>query len=73
MTEPKFGTIDRWMDLTSMGRRATYGALGRGDLHAVKCGSRTLIDIEAGLTWLRSLPPAVIRPSRPRAAEQHAA
>jgi hypothetical protein len=44
-----------------MRRSATYNALGRGDLKAIKVGARTLIDVEAGLAWLRSLPPAQIR------------
>jgi hypothetical protein len=49
-----------------MSRTATYNALGRGDLKAIKVGSRTLIDVDAGLAWLRSLPSAQIR--APKAA-----
>jgi hypothetical protein len=41
-----------------MGRSVVYEALARGDLRAVKCGARTLIDVDHGLAWLRSLPPA---------------
>lgn len=63
---PKFGTIDTWMTLSGMGRRATYDALGHGHLKAVKAGTRTLIKIEEGLAWLESLPPANIRPQKPR-------
>jgi hypothetical protein len=63
---PKFTTIDGWLKLSGMGRRAVYDAMGRGDLRGVKCGSRTLIDCEAGLAWLNSLPPATIRPPRER-------
>jgi hypothetical protein len=48
-----------------MSRTATYNALGRGDLEAVKLGGRTLLDVEVGLAWLRSLPPAQIRAPRP--------
>jgi hypothetical protein len=29
-------------------------ALGRGDLKAIKYGTRTPIDVEAGLAWLAS-------------------
>jgi hypothetical protein len=47
-----------------MSRTATYYALGRGDLRAIKIGNRTLIDVEAGLAWLRSLPSASYQ-SRP--------
>jgi hypothetical protein len=59
---PKFCTIEHWLALTGMGRRATYDAMGRGDLRAVKAGTRTLIDVEKGLAWINSLPPAQIRP-----------
>lgn len=61
---PRFCTIDRWLAMTGMGRRATYDAMGRGDLRAVKAGTRTLIDVDKGLAWINSLPPAQIRPQR---------
>jgi hypothetical protein len=35
-------------------------ALGRGDLKATKYGTRTPIDVEAGLAWLASMPQACI-------------
>ena len=38
--------------------------LGRGDLRAIKAGTRTLIDVEHGLADMRSLPPAKIRAPR---------
>lgn len=63
---PKFCTIDHWLVISGMGRRATYDRLGSGDLKAVKQGTRTLIDVDAGLAWLRSLPPAQIRAQKPR-------
>ena len=63
---PKFCTIDGWLALSGMGRRATYDKLGTGELKAVKVGARTLIDCEAGLAWLRSRPAAVIRAPRQR-------
>ncbi len=59
---PKFTSIPQWCALSGMSRTGTYNALGRGDLRAVKCGDRTLIDVEAGLAWLRSLPAAQISP-----------
>jgi hypothetical protein len=65
---PKFGSIDTWCLLSGMGRRATYDALGHGNLKAVKAGTRTLINIEKGLAWLESLPAAQIRPQKPRKA-----
>jgi hypothetical protein len=65
---PRFATIDRFCALTSMSRRVVYDELGRGNLKAVKVGTRTLIDVEAGLSWLRSRPAAVIRTPKPRNA-----
>jgi hypothetical protein len=67
---PAYCTIDAWLDLSGMGRRSTYDYLGTGELKAIKVGSRTLIDVQTGLLWLRSRPAAVIRAPRPR---QHVA
>jgi hypothetical protein len=58
---PKFAPIRQWCAISGMSRTATYNALGHGDLKAVKLGRRTLLDVEVGLAWLRSLPPAQIR------------
>jgi hypothetical protein len=63
---PKFATIDNWCTISGMGRRSVYDELGRANLKAVKVGTRTLIDVDAGLAWLRSRPPAVIRAPRRR-------
>lgn len=61
---PAFATIDNWCAISGMGRRSTYDAVGRGDLRAIKAGTRTLIDVEHGLAYMRSLPPAKIRAPR---------
>jgi hypothetical protein len=66
MPNPKFAPLPQWCALSGMSRTASYNALGRGDLKAIKVGTRTLIDVDAGLAWLRSLPAAQIR--APRAA-----
>jgi hypothetical protein len=66
MPTPMYAPLPQWCAISGMSRTATYNALGRGDLKAIKIGSRTLLDVEAGLAWLRSLPAAQIRP--PRAA-----
>lgn len=63
---PRYTTLEGWRDLTGMSRSGTYRALAAGHLTAIKCGSRTLIDAEAGLAWLASLPAAEFR--APRAA-----
>lgn len=70
---PAFTTVEGWMALTGMGRRATYDALGLGQIRAIKRGARTLIDVDHGLAWLRSLPPAKIRAPRSRDTIPHTA
>jgi hypothetical protein len=59
--EPKYAPLQAWCAISGMSRTSSYNALGRGDLRAIKLGSRTLIDVDAGLNWLRSLPAAKIR------------
>ncbi len=46
--ELKFAAIPTWCAISGLSRTGTYHALGRGDLKAIKVGSRTLIDVEAG-------------------------
>jgi hypothetical protein len=53
--------------LSGMGRRFTYERLTDGSLRAKKMGSKTLIDVEYGLNWLRSLPDAAFASPRRRA------
>jgi hypothetical protein len=54
------------MELSGMKRTSCYNAIARGDLKAIKLGKRTLIDVEAGLAWLRSLPAPQIRGPKPK-------
>ena len=63
---PKYATIETWLVILAWAGRSTYDELGRGNLKAIKVGARTLVDVEAGLAWLRSRPPAVIRAPRDR-------
>ncbi len=65
---PIFTSIEGWREMSGMSPRATYDAIGRGDLKAIKVGTRTLIDVEPGLAWLRSRPAAKIRPQIPPSA-----
>jgi hypothetical protein len=55
---PARASVTGWCEISGMGRTSTYEALRRRDLHAVKMGTRTLIDVARGLEWLDSLPPA---------------
>lgn len=56
----KYATIGGWREMTGMSRTGIYEAIGRGDLRAIKLGTRTLIDVEHGLAWMASLPAAQI-------------
>jgi hypothetical protein len=60
----KYATIRDWLDMSGMSRTGAYEAIGRGDLRAIKLGTRTLIDVEHGLTWMASLPAAKITPPK---------
>ncbi len=66
MPSPQFATVDDWTTISGMSRRVTYDRLGTGELRAVKVGGRTLIDVEAGLAWMRSLPAPTVRAPRER-------
>jgi hypothetical protein len=58
---PLFATIQRWIEISGIGRRATYDLLAVGKLRAVKRGRSTLMDVPFGIAYLRSLPEAKIR------------
>lgn len=59
--QPRLGSIETWTAQSGMSRRITYENIANGNLKSHKLGARTFIDIEAGLAWLRSLPPAKVR------------
>ena len=63
---PKYCSIADWGAISGMSRSTTYEALGRGDLRAIKLGVRTLIDVEHGLGYLKSLPIAEFTTGRSR-------
>jgi hypothetical protein len=65
---PRYAPLDRWRDISGMGRSATYERLGSGELRAVKVGQRTLIDVRHGLAWLAAQPPARVAAPRKRQA-----
>jgi excisionase family DNA binding protein len=41
---------------TGLGRTRIYQAIGSGELRAMKCGQRTLIEIDGIRRWISSLP-----------------
>jgi hypothetical protein len=61
---PAYAPINDWCALSGMGRTVVYECISRGDLRAVKCGKRTLIDVAHGLAFMRSLPEAKVRMGR---------
>lgn len=65
----RYATLPTWGAITGMSRSGTYVELGRGNLKAIKHGRRILIDVEAGLAWLRSLPAATIRAPKNHSAQ----
>jgi hypothetical protein len=56
----QYAPMPDWFRISGMRRTATYEAIGRGDLRAVKLNGRTLIDVPHGLAYLAQLPEAVI-------------
>lgn len=58
---PQFATLRDWCRISGMGRTTVYQRLASGELRAVKLGTRVLVDVEAGLAWIASLPAADIR------------
>jgi hypothetical protein len=63
---PRYAPTEVWMALSGMTRSATQDALDRGDLRAIKVGTRKLIDVRRGLSWLGSLPDLLPKPGRRR-------
>jgi hypothetical protein len=61
MDLPHFATIDKWTELSGVSRSVTYELIGSGKLVARKLGKRTLVDVQAGIEYLHSLPAATIR------------
>jgi hypothetical protein len=63
---PRYCSIADWVRLSGVSRSVTYELLGDGKIQAVKLGNKTLIDVDSGLKYLRSLPPAEITTGRNR-------
>lgn len=50
-------SIAKFCIVFDVGRTTVFAQIKAGALHAKKCGRRTIIPVEEGLRWLRSLPP----------------
>jgi hypothetical protein len=64
--EPLTLTIVETQHVTGESRSQIYARLGRGEYEAVKSGSRTLILFESVKRRIAALPPAKIKPPKPR-------
>lgn len=65
---PRYVSVQEWLAISNMGRRTFYERVAAGQLKAVKLGARTLVDLEASLAWMKTLPPAKISPPRRRSS-----
>src|SRR3954466_8786570 len=52
---PAYMAIPTWCAFTGMTRTGVYEAVAFGKLATIKVGKKRLVDVEQGLTWLRSL------------------
>jgi hypothetical protein len=69
----KYAPLSDWFIISGMKRTATYEALGRGDLRAIKFNGRTLMDVEHGLAYMARLPEAKITTGRRKHAHHRGA
>ena len=65
--EPLALTIEQTQQATGESRTQVYARIGTGEYQAVKSGRRTLIIFESIKRRIAALPPAKIKPPRPRA------
>jgi len=62
----EYARIDQFCADFGIGRTMANVLIARGDIRAVKCGNRTLIDVPAAKRFFASLAPAEISvPSHP--------
>jgi excisionase family DNA binding protein len=64
---PKYATISKTCELIGVARTKLYALIGDRSVRAVKCGGRTLCDMEQVLGWMATLPAANINPQVRRA------
>ena len=62
----KYAPIDYCVDAYGISRRSWYDILGAAKVKAVKCGGRTLIDLESADAYFAALPSPAIRAPRER-------
>ena len=53
---PEFCSIPAWTAMSGMSKSTTYREIDMGNLHAVKRGANTLVNVRQGLAYLAALP-----------------
>lgn len=61
---PAFAHIPDTCRLTGLSRSRLYELIGAGCVHAVKEGTRTLVDVASAVAYLHTLPSARVRTPR---------
>lgn len=59
---PRYATVPKTCHALGLGRTKLYAHIGDGHIRAIKCGARTLVDLEQALAWMATLPQADIAP-----------
>lgn len=60
---PRYAPIPKACDLLGFRRSKLYELAAEGSIRIVKVGGRSLVDIEAALAWMATLPVASIAPA----------
>jgi excisionase family DNA binding protein len=66
---PPYTTISHACEILGFGRSKLYELAADGSIRIVKVGGRSLVDIEAALAWMKTLPEAKISPVRAKSAQ----
>lgn len=59
-TLPRYAPIPKAIAILGIGRSTLYKEAARGNVRLIKCGWRTLVDIQQALEWMATLPEASI-------------
>jgi excisionase family DNA binding protein len=63
---PRYAPVDRACELLGFRRSKLYELAGDGLIRMIKVGSRSVVDMEAALAYMATLPVARIAPSQKR-------
>ena len=60
---PRYAPVSQACSILGFQRTKLYELAGDGSIRIVKVGGRSLVDMEAALVWMSTLPTADIAPS----------